>query len=569
MAKPTMMKILSGIIVFILISLIAYWPSHGKDSTVYWFSIIPPLVAIILAFVLKQIHFSLFVAVLLGGLLVKVPADPLRLENWTGGLGQGFQFILASLCDWTNIQILAFVVLVMTMISVLLFSGGLQGIINWLERYARSKRSAQFITVIMGLVIFIDDYANTMLVGSAMRPITDRYRISRAKLAYLVDSTSAPVAGLAIISTWIGYEVGLFNDVAQTLPLEHSGYSLFFDALHYRYYCFMCLLFVLVNVISGVDFGAMHRLENTGSGVEPVPCSTGTLQIREPDIEIAAVQIQGRARTAIIPLVALFTVLLTGLWFDGGGFDKLYQDPWSLVKLTVWQEVLSNSENNIMVLAISALIGLISAVIMAFTGARLSARIIFQAMTKGITGSLLPITILVLAWSLKNSCDALLTGQFLAEAIGSVLSASLFPVILFFVAGVTSFATGTSWGTMAILIPTAIPLAFILDGSSYGLTTMICLGAVLDGAIFGDHCSPISDTTIMSSIFSGCDHLDHVRTQLPYSLIVAIAALLLGYLPAALGLPCWAGLIAALFLFSFLFYVIKHSRFNIRNRIPL
>jgi Na+/H+ antiporter NhaC len=235
---------------------------------------------------------------------------------------------------------------------------------------------------------------------------------------------------------------------------------------------------------------------------------------------------------------------MTGLWLDGGGPSRLSEGG-SLVSLTYWRDVIGNAGNSPLVLAFAGLYGLTLALFCAWFFGSLKIPVIFTCFRKGIKRAAIPFVILILAWSLKRTCDSLKTGEFLTTVLAGKVSPYWFPPVLFLVASVTSFATGTSYGTMAILIPTAIPVAFALDGNSYGLTTMISLGAVLDGAIFGDHCSPISDTTIMSSIASSCNLIDHVRTQLPYSLFVGVLALLFAYLPSALGLASgWSFILA-------------------------
>jgi Na+/H+ antiporter NhaC len=265
---------------------------------------------------------------------------------------------------------------------------------------------------------------------------------------------------------------------------------------------------------------------------------------------------------------------LTGLWLDGTAKlrDDMQQwqtenaaaatqdiqakpvdiDTLSPASWIYWREVIGHAENTPLVLACASLFGLALALIFSQLFGRLSVRVIIQCFGRGIKRAMIPFVILIMAWSLKNSCDSLKTGEFLATILAGRVPAYLFPPILFLVASVTSFATGTSYGTMAILMPTAIPIAFAIDGQTYGLTTMISLGAVLDGAIFGDHCSPISDTTIMSSIASSCKLIDHVRTQLPYSLFVAALALLCAYVPSALGLaPRWSLLLAVAIMACF------------------
>jgi Na+/H+ antiporter NhaC len=240
----------------------------------------------------------------------------------------------------------------------------------------------------------------------------------------------------------------------------------------------------------------------------------------------------------------------------------------SPVSWVYWRQVIGNVQNSPLVLSRAAFFGLTLALICAWLSGSLRLSAMLRCFWRGIKRAMIPIVILILAWSLKNCCDSLKTGKFLASILAGRVPPSCFPPILFLTASVTSFATGTSYGTMAILIPTAVPVAFVLDGNTYGLTTMISLGAVLDGAIFGDHCSPISDTTIMSSIASSCNLIDHVRTQLPYSLFVAVLALLCAYLPAACGLaPLWSFALAVLVMLCF-FIILARCRRKKANSMP-
>ena len=453
--------------------------------------------------------------------------------------------------DLFNFWVVLFVCLIMATISVVVASGGIGGVIVWLSQFAKGPRSTQFITGLMGILIFIGDYSNAMLVGPTMRPLTDHHRVSREKLAFLVDSTSAPIAGLAFVSTWIGYEVGLFEDIAKTIGLERDGYSMFFDALGFRFYCILTIIFVIVNAISGRDYGAMHKAETrarrTGNVAAPDAKALGHTA-SFTSLPNAVIQ----PFSAVLPLLTLFGLLLGGFWIDGKGTGSIFS-------LTAWRDALSAADN-VKILAYAAASGFIVAIVCARWLSKLRFSDILPVVWSGVKGSLTPLSILLLAWGLKASCDRLMTGQFLATMLSDIVSPLWFPLLVFICASVTSFATGTSWGTMAILIPTAIPVAFSLDNGSYGLTTIICLGAVLDGAIFGDHCSPLSDTTILSSIASSCDPLHHVRTQLPYSLTVATIALVCGYLPAALGISSAMGIAGGTILIILLFYGVAAFR---------
>lgn len=512
----------------------------------YWYSIVPPLLAVSLALLTRQVVLSLSAAVVVGGFLAKVPAAPLTPGAWLDGFVAGPSYVFTSATDTTNLQIIAFVVLVMAAIAVMITSGGLQGIVNWLSKYARGPRSAQFVTVLMGLLLFIDDYANTMIIGNSLRPMTDKHKISREKLAFLVDATSAPVAGIALVSTWIGYEIGLFSKVSESLGLGKAGYAMFFDAITHQFYCWIMIIFVLVNAISGRDYGPMKRAQKRARehghlmSLNAKPISSQAFANSQPS-ELATVT----ALSALAPIAVLFCFLIVGLWLDGGGGPRFSESPLAFVRLADWREVISASENSIKLLAYAAGMALIVASVFAVWLSKLPISLVVKIILQGFKSSVLPLSILILAWSLKGACDGLDTGKFLGLTVGQVVSPWMFPSILFIVAGLTAFATGTSWGTMAILIPTAIPIAYQLDGSTYGLVTLISLGAVLDGSIFGDHCSPISDTTIMSSISSSCDHIHHVETQIPYSLTVAGLALVCGYLPASFGMSPLLGVAIA------------------------
>jgi len=504
------------------------------NDTLHWYSILPPLIAVLFAFITKRLLLSLGASIVVGAFFVSLNQPDSTLFNT---LSNTSGYLVSNISNTWNLTVLSFVIAILAMISVIIVSGGLKGLVAHLLPFAKTPRSSKLITAFAGFIVFIDDYANTMIVGSAMRPITDQYRVSREKLAFIIDATSAPVAGLAVISTWIGFEVGLFGDVSQSLSLGKDGYSMFFDALAFRFYCILMLIFVIISIIAERDFGPMavaeQRAMKTGALLAPdaQPATAGSFSL----VEVAN-NIRIKARTALIPFFVLFAVLLVGFWFDGNGQQHFQQSWFSPFSLDAWQEVIANTKNSTTILLISAITGLISAIIISITLAKTPLQSIQLALFNGIKSSLLPIMILLLAWSLKSVCDDLGTGKYIVETLSPYMSPLWFPALLFFVAAITAFGTGTSWGTMSILIPIAIPLAYELDMQSYGLITIISLGAVLDGAIFGDHCSPISDTTIMSSIASHCDHLHHVKTQIPYSLVVAVIALLAGYLPAAAGL---------------------------------
>ena len=504
--------------VFVTLSFLFAWfgynhPEIDSEKTVVWYSVLPPLLAIVTAIATRRLFVSFGSAILLGLILsVFFVGETATDGNWLSKfINQSVQIVATTIGISTsdqsvslfNGQVITFVILILAMISVLMTSGGLQGIVNSVSTMVSGRRSAQLFTVLAGFIVFIDDYANTMIVGSTMRPLTDHQKISREKLAFLVDATTAPIAGVAFISTWIGFELWLFSSVAEPLGIERDSYTMFLDALPFRFYCFMMIIFVLINALTGRDFGPMRKAEERAK-ISGKLLDDQAVTMTSPNLFhlSCSTTVQISSLSAIIPIFSLFSTILITFWIFGGNKNSI----WSL---TAWRTVISEvsaQEKNLTILAISSGVGLLTA-------------------------------ILLLAWTLKSICDTLHTSYFLSQIIGKNIAPEWFPAIVFLLAAVTSFTTGTSWGTMMLLIPIAVPISFALEGNRYGLTTMICLGAVLDGSIFGDHCSPISDTTIMSSISSSCDHLHHVRTQLPYSLSVAAIALLVGYLPAALGVP--------------------------------
>jgi len=417
----------------------------------------------------------------------------------------------------------------------------------------------------MGILCFIDDYANAIIVGSMMQPITDRFRISREKLAFIVDATSAPVAGLAVVSTWIAYEVGLLTQISQELALDRSGYSLFFDALSFRFYCLLMIGFVFLHVILGRDFGPMKTAEDSARARGDEMNEDDESKDIADSTYAAVPEQSARAIKALVPLGGLILFHIVGLWVDGGGLAPgtgpgAKGAGGSLLRLVYWRDVISAAKNTHLILDLAALFGLTLALLFSQFYGSVRMPVMKSCFRRGIKRAMIPFVILILAWSLKNCCDALGTGRFLTAVLADKISANWFAPAVFVAASLTSFATGTSYGTMAILIPTAVPIAFALDGGSYGLNTMITIGAVLDGAIFGDHCSPISDTTIMSSIASSCDLMKHVRTQLPYSLFVAAVALTCAYIPSAMGLKASWSLLIGVTVIIFLLLLLTRGK---------
>jgi len=497
----------------------------GRMANIY--SILPPLAAIVVALVFHKLLWALLFAIWLGA-VISHGINPLHFLP-----AMAVDYIWESVADEFKIHIFIFTTSLIGMVNVISRCGGTRGLVDLVTRFASTRRSTRVATVLMGFLVFFDDYANTIIVGTTVRPLTDKMSISREKLAYLVDSTAAPVAGLAIISTWIGYEVSLFADVSAQLGLNQSGYSLFFSALPFRFYCIFTLFFILYMQIIRRDYGPMYRAEKRAQqgqlmapGAVPLTSATFTnISIKDGA--------PCRWYNAIIPVAVTLVGTVLGMLYSGEGFTRLVETPMAFFTLDLWQQSFSEADNA-KVMAYCALLGSALAIGLAVGQKILTVGESLKAWAAGVRAMSLAVAILTLAWSMGSVCSQLQTAHFLVALLQDNVPLVVLPLAIFILAGLVAFSTGTSWGTMAILIPTAIPLVYAISGVENQAVIFLSLAAVLDGAIFGDHCSPISDTTIMSSIATACDHLDHVRTQIPYAMTCMIAAALCGYLCFAL-----------------------------------
>ena len=512
-------------------------------------SLFPPLVAILVGTLTGQLALGLTAAVFGAAALSLPPVASPWLVPYELTRRALVDFILTPAVDAFQIYILLFTTTLIGMVRVVSLAGGTQGIAQVLAGRAEGGRSTRLATFALGLAIFFDDYANTLVVGTTMRPIADRFRVAREKLAYLVDSTAAPVAGIAIVSTWIGYEVGYFDQIMGDLGTGVSGYELFFRAMPARFYCLLALVFVGATIVLRRDFGPMRRAEErarrTGevlrAGARPM---TGGRTETLP----AAAGVTPHWRTAAVPVALVVAGVVVGMQVDAWGAAEVVaaRSTQGLLSWRYWSTVFGQAEGT-KVMFLASLAGTAAAFAFALaqrhteTGARAIRP--FEALkvwSQGVTGFRRALVILVLAWAIRVACDAVHTSDYLIAALGTSLHPPLLPVLVFLLASVVAFAIGTSWATMAILLPTGLPLAHELGGLPLVVLTA---AAVLDGAIFGDHCSPISDTTVLSSIASSCDHLDHVKTQIPYAMTTMAIAATVGYLGTAFLYPAWVGLL--------------------------
>ena len=516
-------------------------------------SLLPPLVAIFLAILLRRPVIALFAGVWVGAFLVLRTAGTQTLAATHESLVDVFDVYFASeFRDRARVEIVLFVIFMLAMVGILTKAGGIRGIMNKIARLAQDARRTQIATWFMGLAIFFDDYANTILVGSTMRPLADKFRIAREKLAYIVDSTAAPVAGVSLLSTWIAFEVSTFSAQLPDAGLAPSdGYAVFLQTLPYRFYCWFTLLFVGLVVFSGRDFGPMLTAERRARGGKVLRDGATPLVGKAATELEADDDIKPRASTALVPLFAFVATTLGMIVYSGAvsigllervsGFPyvALGEAPGGFIETATG--ILYGGSGGFPLMA-GAMAGFVVAAFMAIlVGLRVDK--ILMAAFNSLRAMGVALVILYLAWMVGRVCDDLGTAEYLSATLSTATPYVVLPVALFLLSGLIAFSTGSSWSTMTILLPLVIGLTYDVgyNGSpdstdagarAFALFLMtVSIGAVLEGAIFGDHCSPISDTTVMSSIACASDHVDHVRTQAPYALLTMSVALGVGYFP--------------------------------------
>jgi Na+/H+ antiporter NhaC len=515
-------------------------------------TVLPPLVAIVLAVLLRQVIFALLAGVWLGAFLahgLRPLAAFFRVVD---------RYLLGALTDGGHASILIFSLLLGGMVAIISRSGGTHGIVEAVRGWAATRRSTQLVTWLMGMFIFFDDYANTLVVGNTMRPVTDRMRISREKLAYLVDSTAAPIASVALISTWIGYEVSLIGDAMTAIGSEMDPYQVFLASIPYRFYPILALVFAVAVAVSGRDLGPMLAAERRAAAGELVGRSASPMADVESERMAPKPEIPHRWFNAVLPIFTVIGVTLGGLWVTGRASLAAGGDPLgarSFVEMVTGGHLIRDlgsvfsAADSYKTLLWGSALGCLAAGGLAVGQRILSLAETLDAWLVGLKSMLMACVILLLAWSIGAVCEDLHTAGYVVGLISDAVPWALLPALVFLIAGGVAFATGTSWGTMAILMPLTVPLATEiarLNGMEPGAAYTLLLGAVssvLAGATWGDHCSPISDTTILSSMASASDHIDHVRTQMPYAVLVGGVGLLVGDLPAAWGLSPWLSLV--------------------------
>lgn len=535
--KSSILIILAVIVVSLAV---IYFCVPVEGPMPLWLSILPPLIAIVMALLLKEVISALFFGVLSGTFIMALYSGQ---EPGTA-LGSGLlrvmdTYVVGSIFDIDHAMIIVFTLTIGGMVKIISANGGMQGIVNWLLRRAHGPRSGQFMTFIMDLCIFFDDYSNTLMVGNTMRPVADKLKVSREKLAFIVDSTAAPVVAIAFVTTWIGAELSYIQEGIDVIGLEASAYSVFVNSLKYSFYPILTLCFVLMIIHSGRDYGPMLKAEREAR----------TKVVSDSNSQDNSNK-QAHGIDALLPLLTLIFGTIIGLFITG--YDSAIWQDSSQGFFTKLSETIGEA-NSYLALIWSSIVSLIISVIMTLNRGTLTFGKIMDEMVDGFKVMFNAVLILTMAWSIALVTKHMHTAEFVSAILLKLsLSPYIIPALTFLLAALIGFSTGTSWGTMAILYPLILPASWMLcQNQGLGVDATMPLfysvvASVMAGSVMGDHCSPISDTTIMSSMASGCNHLQHVKTQMPYALTVGAVALFIGVLPTSLGLPSWLAFLMAL-----------------------
>ncbi len=528
-----------------------------------WLSILPPLLAILLALLFKEVIAALFIGIWSGAFIAGGLEWSSPLFYLKSMLAVVDKYIITALLDTGHLSVIVFSLLIGGMVAIISKNGGMAGVVQVLSRYAKDAKSSQLITWILGVAIFFDDYANTLIVGNTMRSVTDKFRVSREKLAYIVDSTAAPVSAIAFITTWIGAELGYIDSGIAALDGFNNNltpYAIFLSSLKYSFYPILTLCFVLFIIWQKKDFGPMYKAEKRARTTAQVSPALNPDE-DEPNMEDLSPVHNAPLNwyNAVIPVATVIMMTIIGLLSTG--FDSLatslqsngvtLQDTsWS----TVWNamkhsetstlynvgQIIGNADSYVALLWAS-LSGLIAAILLTMRMRIVSLIECMHFMVTGFKTMMPALIILTFAWALAQITDNLHTADFITASLRDTVSPYAMPSIVFILAALIAFSTGSSWSTMAILYPIAIPATWAISTQagldpqiSYELLLNV-IATTLAASVLGDHCSPISDTTILSSLASDCNHIDHVKTQLPYALLVGLVSLLCGFLATSLG----------------------------------
>lgn len=530
------------------------------DPIPLWVSILPPLLAILMALITKEVFSSLFIGLLLGTTVIFRYAG----FNWfiaffKGTFAIADTYVIEALMSTEHLSIIVFSMMIGGMVVLITLNGGMKGIVNILSRYATTRRSGQMITWLMGILIFFDDYANTLVVGNTMRPITDRLKISREKLAYIVDSTTAPVAAIAFITTWIGAELSYIQEGLVHTQINESPYIVFLSSLKYSFYPILTLVFMLMLILMQRDFGLMWKKEKEAITADNITEEKTTKRPPQVVKEFEVPEhIKGRWYNAAIPVGIVIFGTLGGLVYTG--WDATVWSDGSLSAVGKLSATIGAADT-FKALIWSSLTAMMVAMLLSLSQKILNIQESMEGILNGFKTMFNAIIILILAWAMATITKELHTADFITGSLSHMqVSPYVLPFITFIFSAMIAFSTGSSWGTMAIIYPLILPAAWKIgldNGLAHDELVMVfhnVVASVLAGAVWGDHCSPISDTTILSSLSCSCNHINHVQTQMPYAITVGATSLIAGVLPAGFGWPVWISYLASI---AILFLIIR------------
>ena len=517
MKKIKASTIIKLVFIVVVVALVIIAAASGKDHYSTIWALLPPVVAIGLALATKEVYSSLFVGIFIGGVLY---SGFCGRQLWVHIFQDGF---VASVADSYNVGILIFLVILGAIVALMNKAGGSEAFGRWASEHIKTKTGAMLATIFLGILIFIDDYFNCLTVGSVMRPVAEKHNISKEKLSYLIDATAAPICIIAPVSSWAAAVSGFVKDSGV------SGFGLFVKAIPFNFYAILTIVMMLTLAFMKFDYGPMRKfepytVESAKQKIETMVKRSGSfaegIEAKEEVVVKDKSRNTGKVIDLLIPIIVLIIACVLGMLFSGGFFDGA-----GVI------EAFSDSDASVG-LVLGSACTLIIVVIYYLFRRILKFQDIMSCIPEGFKAMVPAILILVFAWTLKGMTDALGAKEYVEALVKGSASGFqiMLPAIIFLIACFLSFSTGTSWGTFGILIPITI--------SVFPITTsigVVCVSACMAGAVCGDHCSPISDTTIMASAGADCDHINHVNTQLPYAITVALVSfvsyIIAGFVP--------------------------------------
>ena len=539
MQKKKVRYIMLAVLAALIVGIFVYaFISQGEASAEgvsrfnnTWYSLLPPVIAIALALITKEVYSSLFIGILAGGILY---SDFSFEGTLIHSLKDG---IVGSLTSAYNLGILVFLVILGIIVSLMNKAGGSAAFGRWTQKHIKTRVGAQLATMVLGCLIFIDDYFNCLTVGSVMRPVTDEHKVSRAKLAYIIDATAAPICIIAPVSSWAA--------AVSSYVSEGSGFSLFIKAIPFNFYAILTIVMMTCLSVMKFDYGPMSKHEK--NAVENGDLFSGKNPFGDTDEEGND---RGRVIDLVLPVIVLIVTCVIGMIYSGGFFEG-----------AGFVEAFSNSDASLGLMLGSA-VALVIIIIYYLCRRLMTFKDAMDSVPEGFKAMVPAILILTLAWSLKAMTDSLGAGEFVKGLVDSSAAGfqMFLPTIVFIIGCALAFATGTSWGTFGILIPIVLQVFPLGEPIS-----IVCVSACMAGAVCGDHCSPISDTTIMASAGAKCDHVNHVSTQLPYAItcaaVSAVAYIIAGFVPKA-----YVALPIAVFMMILVLFVIRMIKKYAGNR---